>query len=235
MEKKNQKWVGKIVVIALIVIALLAYKFVPAVHNGFDTIADMFYSGDFTIVKDFVASYGAYAAAVSFVLMILQSIAAPLPAFLLTVANANLFGWWKGAILSWSSAMAGAAVCFFIARILGRDVVEKLNGKNGIKQIEEFFDKHGKMSILVARLLPFISFDIVSYVAGLTPMSFLGFFIATGLGQLPATIVYSYVGGMLTGGAQLLVNGLLILFALFGIVIILKQVYSEAQKKKAEK
>ena len=51
----------------------------------------------------------------------------------------------------------------------------------------------------------------------------------------PATIVYSYVGGMLTGGAQLLVNGLLILFALFGIVIILRQVYAEAQKKKAEK
>lgn len=235
MEKKNNKWLGKIIVIALILIALLMYKFVPSVHDGFDKIANMFYSGDFTIVKEFVASYGAYAAAVSFVLMILQSIAAPLPAFLLTVANANLFGWWKGAILSWSSAMAGAAVCFFIARILGRDVVEKLNGKNGIKQIEEFFEKHGKMSILVARLLPFISFDIVSYVAGLTPMKFWGFFIATGLGQLPATIVYSYVGGMLTGGAQLLVNGLLILFALFGIVIILRQVYAEAQKKKAEK
>ena len=235
MEKKNKKWLGKLIVIALILIALLMYKFVPSVHDGFDKIANMFYSGDFTIVKEFVASYGVYAAAVSFVLMILQSIAAPLPAFLLTVANANLFGWWKGAILSWSSAMAGAAVCFFIARILGRDVVEKLNGKNGIKQIEEFFEKHGKMSILVARLLPFISFDIVSYVAGLTPMKFWGFFIATGLGQLPATIVYSYVGGMLTGGAQLLVNGLLILFALFGIVIILRQVYAEAQKKKAEK
>ena len=235
MEKKNNKWLGKIIVIAFILVALLMYKFVPSVHDGFDKIANMFYSGDFTIVKEFVASYGAYAAAVSFVLMILQSIAAPLPAFLLTVANANLFGWWKGAILSWSSAMAGAAVCFFIARILGRDVVEKLNGKNGIKQIEEFFEKHGKMSILVARLLPFISFDIVSYVAGLTPMKFWGFFIATGLGQLPATIVYSYVGGMLTGGAQLLVNGLLILFALFGIVIILRQVYAEAQKKKAEK
>lgn len=232
MEKKNSKWIGKILVIAIAIIGLLAYNFVPSVHDGFDAIVAMFYSGDFTIVKEFVASYGAYAAAVSFILMILQSIAAPLPAFLLTVANANLFGWWQGAILSWSSAMAGAAVCFFIARILGRDVVEKLNGKNGIKQIEEFFDKHGKMSILVARLLPFISFDIVSYVAGLTPMSFWGFFIATGLGQLPATIVYSYVGGMLTGGAKLLVNGLLILFALFGIVIILRQVYVEAQKKK---
>ena len=39
-------------------------------------------------------------------------------------------------------------------------------------------------------------------------MSFGSFFIATGIGQLPATIVYSYVGGMLTGGAQLLMTGL---------------------------
>ena len=161
MEKKKNKWLGKIIVIALAVVAVVSYFCVPSIHDGFDKIANMFYSGDFTIVRDFVDSYGGYAAAVSFVLMILQSIAAPLPAFLLTVANANLFGWWQGAILSWSSAMAGAAVCFYIARILGRDVVIKLNGKNGIKQIEEFFDKHGNMSILVARLLPFISFDIV--------------------------------------------------------------------------
>ena len=36
MEKKTNKWLGKIIVIALILIALLAYKFVPAVHSGFD-------------------------------------------------------------------------------------------------------------------------------------------------------------------------------------------------------
>lgn len=234
MEKKNKKWIEKIIVIALILIAILSYVFVPSVHNGFDKIADMFFSGDFTVVREFVASYGVYAAAVSFVLMILQSIAAPLPAFLLTVANANLFGWWQGAILSWSSAMAGAAVCFFIARILGRDVVVKLNGKKGVKQIEEFFEKYGRTSILVARLLPFISFDIVSYVAGLTSMSFWSFFVATGIGQLPATIIYSYVGGMLTGGAKLLVNGLLIMFALFGVIAILRQIYVEKQKKTEE-
>lgn len=228
--KKN-----KIILIVLAVAAVLAYIFVPSVHDGFNNIRDMFYSGDFTIVKDFIEKYGAYAVAVSFLLMILQSIAAPLPAFLLTVANANLFGWWQGAILSWSSAMAGAAVCFFIARILGRDVVVKLNGKKGVKQIEEFFEKHGNTSILVARLLPFISFDIVSYVAGLTSMSFWGFFIATGIGQLPATIVYSYVGGMLTGGARLLVNGLLIMFALFGVIFILRQIFVERKNKKEEK
>ena len=62
-------------------------------------IFKMFASGDFTVVRDFVASYGVYAALMSFLLMIFQSIAAPLPAFLITFANASLFGWWKGAIL----------------------------------------------------------------------------------------------------------------------------------------
>lgn len=231
MEEKKRNWIGKAAVAAVAVAAVLAYYFIPSVNRTMKTILSAFASGDFTVVRDFVKSYGAYAAAVSFLLMILQSIAAPLPAFLLTFANANLFGWWKGAVLSWSSAMAGAAVCFYIARILGRDAAEKLTSKAGLKQIDEFFERHGKMSILIARLLPFMSFDIVSYAAGLTSMSFGSFFVATGIGQLPATIIYSYVGSMLTGGAKLFVTGLLLLFAISALIVLIKQLYKEKQKK----
>lgn len=224
----------KIVVIALIAVSLAAYFFVPSVNGKMNHIFKMFSSGDFTVVRDFVASYGVYAAAVSFGLMILQSLAAPLPAFLITFANANLFGWWQGAILSWTSAMAGAAVCFYVARILGRDVAERLTSRAGLQQIDAFFEKYGRMSILIARLLPFMSFDIVSYAAGLTSMSFPGFMIATGLGQLPATIVYSYVGGMLTGGAKLFVTALFILFGLSALIVLLRQLYVEKRKKNEE-
>lgn len=233
-ETKKINWKSKLILALVVVLIILAYYFIPAVNQVTKRILAAFASGDFTVVRDFVESYGAYAAAVSFVLMILQSIAAPLPAFLLTFANANLFGWVKGAILSWSSAMAGAAVCFYIARILGRDVVEKLTSKAGLQQIDEFFEKHGRLSILIARLLPFISFDIVSYAAGLTSMSFGSFFVATGIGQLPATIIYSYVGSMLTGGAKMFVTGLLLLFAISALVVLLKQLYNEKQKKKEE-
>lgn len=231
MYKKNTNF-KRLILIGLILIAILIYMFVPSVNRGLNTIMKMFATGDFEVVKAFVASYGIYAAIVSFLLMVLQSIVAPLPAFLITFANANLFGWWKGAILSWSSAMVGAGLCFCIARILGRDIVEKLTSKSGLKNIDDFFEKHGKMSILIARLLPFISFDIVSYAAGLTSMSFLSFFIATGIGQLPATIVYSIVGGMLTGGARIMVTGLLILFGLSFLILLIRQVYVEKQKKK---
>ena len=161
---------------------------------------------------------------------------AVLPAFffpvaVLALAGGLCFGLWQGAILSWSSAMVGAALCFFIARILGRDVVEKIAGKGALASVEGYFKKYGTRTILVCRLLPFVSFDAVSYFAGLTPMGFLPFFIATGIGQTPATIVYSYVGGMLTGGAKLLMIGLLCLFSLAILIGIIRQLYTDRAKK----
>lgn len=213
---------------------LLVYLFVPVVNQSINGIVKMFQTGDFESMRSFIAQYGHWAMLVSALLIIFQSLAAPLPAFFITLSNANLFGWWQGCILSFVSSMLGAAVCFCIARILGRDVVERICTKGALKQIEDFFAKYGRKCILVARLLPFISFDVVSYAAGLTAMDFWGFFIATGLGQLPACIVYSYVGGMLTGGAQLLFTGLLCLFALFILVAIFRSVWMARQKSKNE-
>lgn len=233
MEKEKKINISsKVILLIAVICCVLAYFFIPSVNRILNKIFVTFASGDFTEVKQFISSYGVYAAAISFALMVLQSVMAPLPAFVLTFANANLFGWWQGAILSWSSAMAGAALCFYIARILGRDVAEKLTSKAGLKQVDEFFEKYGNNTILICRLLPFVSFDIVSYAAGLTSMSFWDFFIATGIGQLPATIVYSYVGGFLTGGAKLFMLGLLITFSLVSLIVMFKAIYTNKHKKK---
>ena len=218
---------AKILILSALVIAVVSYFIFPSYKNFIDMTLSAFTSGDFGVMREFIADYGAYAAAVSFFLMIFQSVAAPLPAFVITLANANLFGWVKGAVLSWSSAMAGAALCFYISRVLGRDTAERLTSRAGLQSIDKFFERYGTHSILIARLLPFISFDLVSYAAGLTSMRFLPFFVATGIGQLPATIVYSYVGGMLTGGAQMLMTGLLILFALSAVIVMMRQIFRE--------
>lgn len=229
--KKRRNWIKRILLLAVIAAIIGAWALIPSVKQGVNEVLFMFASGDFTAVREFVASYGGYAALISFLLMVFQSVAAPLPAFLLTFANASLFGWWRGAILSWTSAMAGAAVCFVISRVLGRDAAERLTSRTGLRQIDTFFEKYGKNTVLICRLLPFMSFDIVSYAAGLTSMSFGAFFIATGIGQLPATLVYSYVGGMLTGGAKLFVTGLFILFALSALIVLARNIYTDRQKR----
>ena len=58
-------------------------------------------------------------------------------------------------------------------------------------------------------------------------MKFWPFFWATGLGQLPATLIYSYVGGMLSGGAKTFVTGLLILFSLTVIAFMVKKMWGD--------
>lgn len=213
--------------IALIFIPVVLYYCMPSFHTAVNKSVLILSMLDIDAAKEYILSFGIWAPIASFFLMVFQSVAAPLPAFIITFANAGLFGWIKGAILSWSSAMAGAALCFAIARIYGRSTVEKLTTGSALREVDRFFEKYGKWAVLVCRLLPFVSFDVVSYATGLTAMGFWEFFWATGLGQLPATLVYSYVGGVLTGSVRTLVFGLLVIFSLSIIVFMIRQIRQE--------
>nr|WP_242948356.1 TVP38/TMEM64 family protein [Clostridium frigidicarnis] len=217
--------------VGVLVACVLAYFLIPNLSTNIKQAIFILGNMDIDLVRGYILGFGVWAPVVSFLLMIFQSVAAPLPAFLITFANAAIFGWVKGAILSWASAMAGTVLCFYIARFLGRDSVEKLTSKFALKDIDSFFEKYGNYAILIARLLPFISFDLVSYAAGLTTMSFWSFFWATGVGQLPATIVYSYIGGQLTGGTKKFVFGLLMLFAASVLVVLVKKLWNDKNKK----
>ncbi len=228
----KKKTISKIVLIAIILLTVLLYFVVPSFHATINNFVSKLGSLNLDAVIELIRGYGAYAAVVSFFLMILQSILSPIPALLITLSNAAIFGWWKGALLSFWSAMVGAALCFYIARILGRDVVEKIVTKTGLAKVDEFFERYGKNSILICRLLPFVSFDIVSYAAGLTPIKFWDFFIATGLGQLPATIVYSYLGN-LAGSTKTIFISIVCVVALSALVYMIGKIYNDKKKNKS--
>lgn len=214
-----------------IVIFIIGIYFIPPIRIYVNRLFFIFSMADVTLIREYILSFGIIAPLISFLLMIFQSVVFPLPAFLITFANASIFGFFYGFLLSYLSSMAGAAVCFYISRFLGREQAEKLTSKRALKDIDGFFTKHGKYAVLIARLLPFMSFDIVSYAAGLTGISFWAFFLATGIGQVPAAFVYSYVGGMLTGGTKMFVTALLTIFALLVFVFLLKRLYEDKMQK----
>ena len=195
----------------------------PALRESVTDIVAKFQNVE--TLRDYIAGYGALAPLVSALLMVLQSVIAPLPAFLITFANGLLFGVWWGAALSWSSAMLGAALCFFIARALGRPVVVKLLSESAVNTSDRFFQRYGQYTVLIARLVPVISFDVISYGSGLTGMRFLWFAVATGIGQLPATLLYSYLGDRVSGSIKAL-------FWVFGIVIALLIIIGLLKRKK---
>jgi len=204
------------VAIGAVVLAAAAYLSIPGIRRGVDAGVGILSVPDahraIELFRSYVLGFGRWAPVVSATLMVLQSVVAPLPAFVVTFANGLVFGWAWGALLSWSSAMVGAAVCFWIARALGRPAVERLmGGAAALDTADRFFVRHGKRAILLARLLPFVPFDAISYGAGLTSTGFGPFLVATGLGQLPATILYSYLGESVAGSVR-------VLFWLFSVV-----------------
>lgn len=215
------------VTLAIIAVAVVIALTVPAVREAIGTWVRILSTGDTSAAmiafRDYLLGFGAWAPVVSALLMVFQAIAAPLPGFVITFTNGLLFGWAWGALLSWTSAMVGATLCFHIARSVGRPAVEKLVGGSRALEVSDlFFDRYGDRAVFVARLVPFVSFDIISYGAGLTAISFWRFFIATAIGQLPATLVYSYLGQNLTGSVRML-------FVAFTVVTILLVVASAAR------
>jgi uncharacterized membrane protein YdjX (TVP38/TMEM64 family) len=153
-----------------------------------------------------------WAPIVSALLMILQALVAPLPAFVLSFANGLAFGAFWGGMLSLVSASLAAAVSFWIARLLGRGPVEALVGRAHLGAADRWFLRWGAYAVLFARLVPVVSFDVVSYAAGLTSMRFWRFMIATIIGMAPATFIYSFFGERAPQYVQ-------VLLAVFGIVI----------------
>ncbi len=217
------KWLVRL---AMVVCIAGVYFLIPGFKQEVNQAVALLVAVDIKGMREYLIGYGLWGPIVSIALMALQALAAPIPAFVLTFSNAYIWGWFWGALISWTGAMLGALLCFYLARWLGRPIVERLVGTKALELTDRFFDRYGKYAVLIARLIPLVSFDIISYAAGLTTMTLWQFLWATGLGQLPATIVYSVLGENITSGAKF---GLM---AFSGVTILL--VLSLVLKKRME-
>ncbi|MBL4756943.1 MAG: TVP38/TMEM64 family protein, partial [Rhizobiales bacterium] len=70
-------------------------------------------------------------------------------------------------------------------------------------------------AVFVSRLLPFISFDIVSYAAGLSALSFFRFAVATFAGIVPASFLLAHFGSEMVADET---DGILIAIILLGVL-----------------
>lgn len=165
------------------------------IHHHFEKSCVILISGNLDQIIRLIRSWGMAAPVMSVLLMITQAIVAPLPAFLITAANGMIFGNYWGALISWIGALLGALTAFTIARLFETVALDKIvRNQKTADFIRHAGEKRGFYIILVSRLLPFISFDVISYMAGLSGIRPWAFILGTGLGMLPATIFYSFLG-----------------------------------------
>lgn len=130
-----------------------------------------------------------------------------------------MFGHAWGTLYVVLGAEIGALIAFVIARVLGHDLLRRLFGE---RVALGWLGSQNALTwmVFVSRLLPFVSFDLVSYGAGLTPLRAWRFALATLLGLIPASFLLAHFGGELAAAdmgnamAALLLIGLLVVVPL---------------------
>jgi uncharacterized membrane protein YdjX (TVP38/TMEM64 family) len=128
--------------------------------------------------------------------MALAIVVTPIPSLPLDIAAGAFFGPLPGTLYSALGALGGSVISFLIARLLGRDLVKRIL-RGHISFCPRCSDKILTKVVFLSRLIPVVSFDVVSYGAGLTAMSLWKFALATFIGMLPLTFIYNTFGSVL--------------------------------------
>ena len=168
-------WVGRVVTLLVLVAGLVCYLTFPTLRAQLSSGVALLLHGDLIGLRTWTAQFGPWAPLASLFLMIVQAMVAPIPAVLITGANGLLFGPLLGGLLSIVSATLAAAVCFLLARSFGAPFVSRLVPSTVLQRTNTFMTQHGTAAVLIARLLPVMPFDPISYVAGLTQMRLAAF------------------------------------------------------------
>ena len=200
--------------LAILALALAGLWTVPAVRAGLGQVTALLAAGDLTGLRDYLRGFGVWAPLASAGLMQLQALFAPLPSLPLMYANGLLFGTWWGGLLSWASILASALLCFGLARLWGRPLVERLVSPRALVWVDARVLRYGAVAVFLTRLTPLSSFDLLSYAAGLTSMRLAPFSLATALGMAPAIFLVAAAGELGLTSYWALLGGVLGLAAL---------------------
>ena len=86
MAKLKKRTLARIVLIVLILLAVVGFYFVPGIRSKVTQVLMLFRSMSVESIVGYLRSFGVWAVVISFLLMMFQSIIAPLPAFLITLS-----------------------------------------------------------------------------------------------------------------------------------------------------
>jgi uncharacterized membrane protein YdjX (TVP38/TMEM64 family) len=154
---------------------------------------------DAATVEGVVAKAGPMGPVLVIALMMLAVVASPIPSAPIALAAGAAYGHYAGTLYVAVGSEAGALVAFVIARYLGRDTVERWLGSNMDKGL---LGSQNALTLTVfgSRLLPFVSFDAMSYAAGLSRLHLWRFLLATLAGILPASFLLAHFGAEAVSG-----------------------------------
>lgn len=148
------------------------------------------------VLRRYLASWGTFGPVVYLLLVIVEVLVAPLPGTLLYAPGGAIFGGFVGGSLSLAGNVIGAGLACVIARFWGEPLTRSLNSER-LTSIRDALAARGLWLILLLRLNPLTSSDLVSYAAGLVGVPAWKVVVGTLIGMAPLCYAQAYLADRL--------------------------------------
>ena len=163
----------------------------------------LYVSGVWWRIPDLMRQAGAFGIAISYVLILVQTVVPFAPFAILAGFNATVHGYMVGYITTFAGAFTGAVLLYIVARRAAKGILHKPLGR--------FLKRHPKLqhafaripaegawsifaAILALRLQPWLPSSAIDVLAGASKVRLAPFLLATLFGQAPMIALESYVG-----------------------------------------
>lgn len=139
-----------------------------------------------------------------FVLAYIAAAVLFLPGSILTLGAGFAYGLGLGSVAVVVAANLGGLLAFFLGRTVARGwVAAKVQSNPRFAVIDEAVGHEGFKIVLLTRLSPIFPFNLLNYAFGVTRVSARDYLLGSLLGMLPGTLMYVYLGSLITNVSEL--------------------------------
>jgi len=214
--------VFRVLLIGLILAGVVALVLVGSEAGWLARVTDQ------KALRGMVEGWGVFGPVLIILLLAMAIVMSPLPSAPIAMVAGAAYGPVWGTMLTVAGACLGASIAFSLARFLAYDAVRRWDlVDRQLTWLERGHSQNWLMgAIFLTRLAPFLSFDAISYAAGLTPLAFWRFALATLLGVTPISFLLAYGGDTaLAIGSENPIITLLIFGGITGIPILARMIW----------
>ncbi len=172
------------------------------------------------VIQEYFRSFGVLAPLAYIALVTIEVVVAPLPGLMLYAPGGMVFGGFLGGLLSLVGNTLGAGIACQLIRTLGGKRFTSWAEQGRLRIYHERLSQSGLWLILLLRINPLTSSDLISYAAGLTGIRAWKVMIGTLLGMAPLCWAQAYFADGILRAIPQLLYPLLVLCGIYLVVAV---------------
>ncbi|MGD1045504.1 MAG: TVP38/TMEM64 family protein [Bacteroidota bacterium] len=155
--------------------------------------------------REYLLSFGPWSAVVFMLFQVIQVVIAVIPGEPVQIAGGYIFGTFWGTVYSTLGITVGYIIVFTCVKLFGFPLVKKFISEKELEKFSTLINSPKlETTIFFLFLIPGIPKDILVYIAGLTPIKPVLFFIIIICARTPSMIGSSFIGAKIESSQYLI-------------------------------